>query len=79
MRSGRDLPGRQENDPPWFSTENKLGTLGDIEVLFVQDAWPAGEDSIWAMTCLKVALRITHCATGKSRSRKRQKMSVPDR
>ena len=76
MRSGRDLPGRQENDPPWFSTENQLGTLGDIEVLFVQDAWPAGEDSIWAMTCLKVAVRITHL---KSRRRKRQKLSFPAR
>ena len=31
------------------------------------------------MTCLKVALRITHCATGKLQSQKRQKMSVPDR
>ena len=76
MRSGQDLPGRQENDPPWFSTENQLGTLGDIEVLFVQDAWPAGEDSIWAMTCLKVAVRITHW---KSRRRKRQKLSFPAR
>ena len=30
MRSKVDLPCQQENDPQWFSLENKLATLGDV-------------------------------------------------
>ena len=78
MRSGRDLPDRQDNNPPWFSPENKLDTLGDVKILCFQDAWPACEDSIWLMTCLKVAVQITLCFTNKSRGWKRPKISFSD-
>ena len=63
--AGRNLPRQQENNPSRFSLENKLETLGDVEVLLVQDSWPTNEDSIWSMKLLKVAVKITHCFTGK--------------
>ena len=77
MRSGTDLLCRQENNLPWFSPENKLAKLGDVEVLLVQDSWPTNEDSIWMMKSLKVAVKIAYDTIGKSRGWKRRKTSFP--
>ena len=58
MKSKEDLPGRLEDDPPWFPSDTSSLDLHDVEVVLVQGAWPETTDSLWSMKSLKVAVRI---------------------
>ena len=58
MRSPAEvpLPGRQEDDPLWFSCDTPTQDLKEVEVVLVQGVWPEMTDSIWLMKLLKLAV-----------------------
>ena len=58
LKSKEDLPGRVDDDPPWFPSDTPSLDLQDVEVVLVQGAWPETTDSLWLMKSLKVAIRI---------------------
>ena len=59
LKSKEDLPGRLEDNPPWFPSETPSLELRDVEVVLVQGLWPETSDSLWSMKLLKVAVRIS--------------------
>ena len=59
MKSKKDLPGRLEDDPPWFPSDTPSLSLPEVEVVLVQGVWPETTESLWLMKSLKVAIGIT--------------------
>ena len=71
MKSRKNLPGRLDDDPPWFPSDTSSLSLPEVEVVLVQGLWPETTESLWSMKSLKVAIGITKAQQGK-RNRKLQ-------
>ena len=55
----RDIPGRMEGDPPWFTTYESISGRREVEVVLVQGAWECVPEQVWSSKSVRVILRVS--------------------
>ena len=71
------LPGKQEDDPPWFECDTPTQDLNEMEVVWVQGTWPETTNPIWLMKSLKVAIGIVEVQKARRRQQQTKRALPP--
>ena len=71
--SRRDIPGRMEGDPPWFTTYESISGRREVEVVLVQGAWECVPEQVWSSKSVRVILRVNNFVSKYGNSQERSR------